>query len=72
MDPTKTITAPYSQGNVAVLEETNSGRQCEEMSLSAVIFNFRKATTSSADQVQIMNIGNQLCSILSKSTKEVS
>ena len=41
------------------------------MSLSALIFNFRKAINSSADPLQVMNIGNQFCSIPSKSTKEM-
>ena len=42
VDPTKTIAAPYSQGNVAIFGTTNAGRQCVAMSLAALVFNFRK------------------------------
>ena len=34
VDPTKTIAAPYSQGNVAVFGTTNASRQCVAMSYS--------------------------------------
>ena len=71
VDPTKTIAAPYSQGNIAVFGTTNAGRQCVAMSLSALVFNFRKAITSSADLIQVMNIGNCLYSTLLQSTKEM-
>ena len=71
VDPTKTIAAPYSQGNIAVFGTTNAGRQCVAMSLSALVFNFRKAITSSADLIQVMNIGNCLYSTLLQTTKEM-
>ena len=71
MDPTKTISAPYSQGNISVFGTTNAGRKCVVMSLAALVFTFRKAITSSADLVQIVNIGNHLYSTLSQSTKEM-
>ena len=35
-DPTKTIAAPYSQGNVEVLDTANAGTQCVAISLSAL------------------------------------
>ena len=40
------------------------------MSLSALVFNFRNSITSSADLVQIMNIGNNMYSALSQSAKQ--
>ena len=39
VDPTKTIVAPYSQGDITVFG-TNAGRQCVAMSLSALVFNY--------------------------------
>lgn len=41
VDPTKTIAAPYSQGNVEIFGTANAGTQCVAMSLSALVFNFR-------------------------------
>ena len=40
------------------------------MCLSALVFNFRNSITSSADLVQIMNIGNNMYSALSQSAKQ--
>ena len=40
------------------------------MSLSALVFNFRNSITSSADLVQILNIGNNMYSALSQSVKQ--
>ena len=59
------------QGNTEVFRIRNAGRQYVAMSLTALIFNFRKSITSSADLVQVMNIGNELYSLLSKSRKEM-
>ena len=70
VDPSKTIAAPYSQGNIEVFGATNAGTQCVAMSLSALVFNFRHAITSSADLFQVMNIGNTMYSALSQSAKE--
>ena len=39
------------------------------MSLSAHVYNFRNPITSSADLVQIINIGNNMYSALSQSCK---
>ena len=66
----KTIAAPYSQGNVEIFGTANAGTQCVAMSLSALVFNFRNSITSSADLVQIMNIGNNMYSALSQSAKQ--
>ena len=38
IDPTQTIKAPYSQGDVMYFGE-NAGKQCVAMSLSALIYN---------------------------------
>ena len=70
VDPTKTIAAPYSQSNVEIFGTANAGTQCVAMSLSALVFNFRNSITSSADLVQIMNIGNNMYSALSQSAKQ--
>ena len=70
VDPNKTIAAPYSQSKTTVFGTKNAGTQCVAMSLSALIFNFKNEITSSADLVEVMNIGNSLYSTLSKSTKK--
>ena len=69
-DASKTIAAPYSQGNMEVFGSTNAGTQCVAMSLSALVFNFRNLITTSADLVQVMNIGNNMYLALSQSAKE--
>ena len=65
VNPTKTIAAPYSQSNAEVFGISNAGRQCVAMSLSALIYLFKKSIDSSNDLVQIMDIGNDLYSTLS-------
>ena len=40
------------------------------MSLSALVENFRNPITSSVDLVQIINIGNNMYSVLSQSCKQ--
>ena len=40
------------------------------LSLSALVFNFRNSITSSADLVQILNIGNNMYSALLQSVKQ--
>jgi hypothetical protein len=66
IDPSKTVHAPYSQGNIAVFGQT-AGKQCVPMSLCALIYKFCKASiTNPADLIQIMNIGNELYSVLSR------
>ena len=70
VNASKMIATPYSQGNMEVFGSTNVGTQCVAMSLSALVFNFRNSITSSADLVQVMNIGNNMYSALSQSAKE--
>ena len=65
IDATKTIVAPYSQGNV-VLFRLNAGSQCAAMALTSLIYNYRNGIKSSLDLVNIMNIGNELYSGLSR------
>ena len=65
IDATKTIVAPYSQDNV-VLFRLNAGSQCAAMALTSLIYNYRNGIKSSLDLVNIMNIGNELYSGLSR------
>ena len=62
VDATKTIHAPYCQGNVVVFGE-NAGQQCVAMSLYALIYS--KIRRITYDMIQIMTVGNQLYSSLS-------
>ena len=64
VDATKTIHAPYCQGNVVVFGE-NAGQQCVAMSLCALIYSKIRRITSVDDMIQIMTVGNQLYSSLS-------
>ena len=59
VDATKTIHAPYCQGNVTVFRE-NAGQQCVEMSLCALIYSKIANITSVDDMTQIMIVGIQL------------
>ena len=67
IDPTQTIKAPYSQGDIMYFGE-NAGKQCVAMSLSALIYNKIKEIHSCNDLVQIMEMGNQLYSTVSQCT----
>ena len=69
VDPSKTITAPYSQGDVAIFGQ-NAGQQCVAMSLCSLIYNTNNGINSSNDLVNIMDIGNQLYSRLSQSARQ--
>ena len=64
VDATKTIHAPYCQGNIVVFGE-NAGQQCVAMSLCALIYSKIRRITSVDDVIQIMTVGNQLYSSLS-------
>ena len=64
VDATKTIHAPYCQGNVVVSGE-NAGQQCVAMSLCALIYSKIRRITSVDDIIQIMTVGKQLYSTLS-------
>jgi len=66
VDPSKTIRAPYSQGN-SVVFGSNAGKQCVAMSLIAMLFDFTCSIRSSADLKEIMNVGNELYTGLSQS-----
>ena len=65
VDPCKTIAAPYSQGNELVFGQ-NARQQCVAMSLCSLIYNKKQGISSANDLIQIMNIGNQLYSSLSR------
>ena len=67
LDPSKTIHAPYSQGNSLVFG-LNAGKQCVAMSSIAILFDFIYSITSSSDLKEIMNVGNELYTRLSQST----
>ena len=66
VDPSKTIHAPYSQGNSFVFGP-NTGKQCVEMSLIAILFDFMYSIRSSSDLREILNVGNELYTRLSQS-----
>ena len=59
VDPSKTIRAPYSQGNQVIFGET-AGQQCLAMCLCALVFDKRQEICTPEDLVQVMNIGNEL------------
>ena len=69
MDPSKTINAPYGQGNVVVFGQ-NTGQQCVAMSLCALIYHNVKGIGNPDDLKQIMHIGNQLYSSLLKLSRQ--
>ena len=69
IDPSKTITTPYSQANELVFGQ-NSGQQCVAMSSCSLIYNNKQGINSSNDLVSIMNVGNQLYSSLSQLTRK--
>ena len=70
-NPTRTIHAPYSQGSIEIFGE-NAGHQCVPMSLCSLIYVYRKnnLVLEPSDLVNIMNLGNQLYSALSRLSKQ--
>ena len=65
IDPSKTISAPYSQGNQVIFGET-AGQQCLAMCLCALICNKNRTYAHHKTWlINIMNIGNELYSNLS-------
>ena len=66
VDPSKTIHAPYSQGNSFVFG-SNAGKQFVAMSLIAILFDCIYSIRSSSDLKEIMNVGNELYTRLSQS-----
>ena len=69
IDHTRTIQAPYSQGNVELFGQ-NAGTHCVAMSLTSLIYNYRNNIISSVDLINIMNIGNELYSGLSRLSRQ--
>ena len=65
VEPSKTIAAPYSQGNELVFEQ-NARQQCVAMSLCSLIYIKKQGIISANDLIHIMKIGNQLYSSLSQ------
>ena len=64
VDATKTINAPYCQGNVTGFGE-NGGQRCVAMSPCALIYSKITKMTSVDDMTQVMIVGIQLYSCLS-------
>lgn len=70
IDPTLTVKAPYSQGDITVFG-ANAGQQSLAMSLCALIYSNIKGINTCNDLVQIMEMGNELYSTLSQCTGKV-
>ena len=69
-NPMRTIHAPYNQGSVDIFGE-NAGRQCVPMSLCSLIYVYwNNSVLEASDLVNIMNLGNQLYSALSRLSKQ--
>ena len=56
VDATKTIHAPYCQGNVVVFGE-NAGQQCVAISLFALTYSKIRRITSVDGMIEIMTVG---------------
>jgi len=69
VDPSKTIAAPYSQGNELVFGQ-NVEKQCVAMRLCSLICNNKQRISSANDLIQIMNIANRLYSSLSQLARQ--
>ena len=69
VDSSKTICAPFCQGDSSVFGG-NAGTQCVAMSLSAILYNFDHIIKSSCDLVEIMNIGNDMYTVLSRAAQQ--
>ena len=69
VDPIKTISAPYSQGNAVIFVAT-AGQQCVAMSLCALIYHEMKGINTGNDLIKIMHIGNELYSSLSQLARQ--
>ena len=65
VDATKTINAPYCQGNVTVFGENCWTTMCRNDSLCALTYSKITKITSVDDMTQIMIVGIQLYSCLS-------
>ena len=69
VDPSKTIKAPYSQGDVVVFGQ-NARQQCVAMSLCASIYHSMKGIGNPNELKQIMHIGSKLYSSLSQLSRQ--
>lgn len=69
VDSSKTICAPYSQGDASVFGR-NAGTQCVAMSLCAILYNYEHGIKSPSDLVEVMNIGNEMYTYLSRSAQQ--
>ena len=74
VDSSKTICAPYRQGDSSVFGGNAgtqcAGTQCVAMSLSAILYNFDHIIKSSCDLVEIVNVGNDMYTILSRAAQQ--
>ncbi len=71
MDPSKTVHAPYSQDFIGVFGP-NAGQQCVAMSLCSLLYKYSKGSMKySADLIMIMDIGNELYSMLRRLTGQI-
>ena len=71
VDATKTVHAPYCQGNVTVFGE-NAGQQCVAMSLCALIYIKITKIILVGNMTQIMIVGIQSFSYFKKKSSYVS
>ena len=69
VDPSKTIKATYSQGDVVVFGQ-NAGQQCVAMSLCALIYHNMKEIGNPNELKQIVHIGSKLYSSLSQLSRQ--
>ena len=69
VDPSKTIKAPYSQGDVVVFGQ-NAGQQSGAMSLCPFIYHKMNRIGNPDDSKQIMHIRNQLYSSFSQLSRQ--
>ena len=68
VDPNKTVDAPYSQ-DFSTVFGANAGQQCVTMSLCALLYNYSNGSIqNSADLSMVMDMGNELYSMLSRIT----
>ncbi|XP_078349889.1 uncharacterized protein LOC144634728 [Oculina patagonica] len=70
VDSSKTVTADYHQGDVALFG-SNAGNQCVAMCLTAVVYNYKINASWSRDQLnEVLIQGNVLYSHLSNSARK--
>ena len=69
-NPGKTIHAPHGQGNVDIFGE-NAGQQCVAMSLCSLVYVYCNGSIlDSSALVNIMSLGNELYSMLSRLSRQ--